>query len=74
MSLFAVSLRRFSILFYLGLTLAGLGALLTTGLFFIAIRELPQVPQPLGRIIETPLLAAEKSSLSTGFPLFLSKR
>jgi penicillin-binding protein 1A len=54
MSLFAVSLRRFSILFYLGLTLAGLGALLTTGLFFIAMRELPQVPQPLGRIIETP--------------------
>jgi 1A family penicillin-binding protein len=54
MSLFAVSLRRFSIFFYLGLTLAGLGALLTTGLFFIAIRELPQVPQPLGRIIETP--------------------
>ena len=51
MSLFAVSLRRFSIFFYLGLTLAGLGALLTTGLFFIAIRELPQVPQPLGRII-----------------------
>jgi len=54
MSLFAVSLRRFSIFFYLGLTLTGLGALLTTGLFFIAIRELPQVPQPLGRIIETP--------------------
>jgi penicillin-binding protein 1A len=54
MSLFAVSLRRFNILFYLGLTLAGLGALLTTGLFFIAMRELPQVPQPLGRIIETP--------------------
>ncbi len=54
MSRFAVSLRRFNILFYLGLTLAGLGALLTTGLFFIAMRELPQVPQPLGRIIETP--------------------
>ena len=54
MSLFAVSLRRFSILFYLGMTLAGLGALLTIGLFFIAIRELPQVPEPLGRIIETP--------------------
>jgi 1A family penicillin-binding protein len=54
MSLFAVSLRRFSILFYLGMTLAGLGALLTTGLFFIAIRELPRVPEPLGRIIETP--------------------
>jgi penicillin-binding protein 1A len=54
MSLLAVSLRRFSILFYLGLTLTGLGALLATGLFFIAMRELPQVPQPLGRIIETP--------------------
>jgi len=54
MSRFTVNLRRFSIFFYLGLTLAGLGALLTTGLFFIAIRELPQVPQPLGRIIETP--------------------
>jgi len=54
MSLFAASLRRFSILFYLGITLAGLGALLTTGLFFIAMRELPRVPEPLGRIIETP--------------------
>jgi penicillin-binding protein 1A len=54
MSLFAISLRRFSILFYLGLTLAGLGALLTTGLFFIAMRELPRVPEPLGRIIERP--------------------
>ena len=54
MSLFAANLRRFSILFYLGITLAGLGALLTTGLFFIAMRELPQVPEPLGRIIETP--------------------
>jgi penicillin-binding protein 1A len=54
MSLFAISLRRFSILFYLGLALAGLAALLAIGLFFIAIRELPQVPEPLGRIIETP--------------------
>ena len=54
MSLFAVSLRRFSILFYLGMTLAGLGALLTAALFFMAVRELPQVPEPLGRIIETP--------------------
>ena len=54
MSLFAVSLRRFSFLFYLAMALAGLGALLTTGLFFVAVRELPQVPDPLGRIIETP--------------------
>jgi 1A family penicillin-binding protein len=54
MSLFAVSLRRFRIFFYLGISLAALGALLMAGLFFIAIRELPQVPKPLGRIIETP--------------------
>ena len=54
MSLFTISLRRFSIFFYLLITLAGLGALLTTGLFFVAVRELPQVPEPLGRIIETP--------------------
>jgi len=54
MSLFTISLRRFSILFYLAMTLAGLGALLTIGFFFVAVRELPQVPEPLGRIIETP--------------------
>ena len=35
MSLFAASLRRFSIFFYLGITLAGLGALLMTGLFLL---------------------------------------
>jgi penicillin-binding protein 1A len=54
MSLFAVFVRRFSIIFYLAITLVGLGALLTAGLFFIALRDLPQVPDPLGRIIETP--------------------
>ncbi len=54
MSLFAVFVRRFNIFFYLAITLAGLGALLTAGLFFIALRDLPQVPDPLGRIIETP--------------------
>jgi len=54
MSLFAISVRRFSILFYAVMTLAGLGALLVLGLFFIAVRDLPQVPDPLGRIIETP--------------------
>jgi penicillin-binding protein 1A len=54
MSLFAVSVRRFSILFYAGMTLAGLGALLAVGLLFMAVRDLPQVPEPLGRIIETP--------------------
>jgi penicillin-binding protein 1A len=54
MSLFAVSVRRFSTLFYAGMTLAGLGALLAVGLFFMAVRDLPRVPEPLGRIIETP--------------------
>ncbi|MGD9011984.1 MAG: PBP1A family penicillin-binding protein [Desulfobacterales bacterium] len=54
MSLFAVFVRRFSILFYGVIALAGLGALLAAGLFFIALRDLPQVPDPLGRIIETP--------------------
>ncbi len=54
MSLFAVTVRRFRILFYAGMTLAGLGALLLVVLFFIAVRDLPRVPDPLGRIIETP--------------------
>ncbi len=54
MSLFAVSVRRFSTLFYAGMTLAGLGALLAVGLLFMAVRDLPQVPEPLSRIIETP--------------------
>jgi 1A family penicillin-binding protein len=54
MSTFTISMRRFSILFYLGMTLAGLGALAAIGFFFIAVRDLPRVPEPLGRIIETP--------------------
>ncbi len=54
MSLFAVFVRRFSIIFYLAITVAGLGALLTAGLFFVALSDLPRVPEPLGRIIETP--------------------
>jgi penicillin-binding protein 1A len=54
MSLFAKSIRRLGILFYLGVSLAGVGTLLIVGLFFIAVRNLPQVPQPLSRIIDTP--------------------
>ena len=54
MSLFAVFVRRFSSIFYLVTALLGLGGLLTAGLFFFALRDLPQVPDPLGRIIETP--------------------
>jgi 1A family penicillin-binding protein len=54
MNHFAKSVRRFRIIFYLGLSLMGLGALFVIGLFFIAVRDLPRVPEPLSRIIETP--------------------
>ena len=54
MNQFATRLRRFRIIFYLGLSLTGLGALSAIGLFFIAVRNLPRVPEPLSRIIETP--------------------
>lgn len=54
MSMFAVWMRRLRIFFYLALALAGLAALLSAGLFFFALRDLPRVPDPLGRIIETP--------------------
>jgi penicillin-binding protein 2D len=54
MNHFATRVRRFRIIFYLGLSLTGLGALLVIGLFFIAVRNLPRVPEPLSRIIETP--------------------
>ena len=47
-------LRRLSGLFYLGLLLSGLAAVLTLGLFFMVVKELPRVPDPLSRIIETP--------------------
>ena len=54
MSMFAVWMRRFSTFCYLALALAGLGAFVSAGFFFIALRDLPRVPDPLGRIIETP--------------------
>lgn len=54
MNHFATRVRRFRIIFYLGLSLTGLGALFVIGLFFIAVRDLPRVPEPLSRIIETP--------------------
>jgi len=40
--------------YYLALTLVGLGACLAMGLFFFVLQDLPQVPEPLSRIIETP--------------------
>lgn len=51
---FDTHVRRLRIIFYLGLALTGLAALLLIGLFFMAVRNLPRVPEPLSRIIETP--------------------
>ena len=47
-------IRRLSGFFYLVLLLGGLGALLATGILFVVVSDLPRVPEPLNRIIETP--------------------
>ncbi len=47
-------IRCLRTLFYAGLALAGLGAVAGVIFFFTAVRELPRVPEPLSRIIETP--------------------
>lgn len=47
-------MRRLGTLFYLGLLLTGLAAVLVAGVFFVAVSDLPRVPEPLNRIIETP--------------------
>jgi penicillin-binding protein 1A len=49
-----VWLRRFRALFYFGLLMLALAAAGLWGFFFIALGDLPQVPEPLSRIIETP--------------------
>ena len=40
--------------FYLVLLIGGLAAVVVMGIFFAAVSELPRVPEPLSRIIETP--------------------
>ncbi len=47
-------MHRLASIFYLGLALAGCAALVIMGLFFTALKDLPRVPEPLSRIIETP--------------------
>ncbi|NNG01802.1 MAG: PBP1A family penicillin-binding protein [Desulfobacteraceae bacterium] len=47
-------MRWFSSGFHLLSVLAGLTTIGLTIIFFVAIKELPQVPEPLSRIIETP--------------------
>jgi penicillin-binding protein 1A len=49
-----VWLRRFRAAFYIGLLLLGLAAAGLWIFFFVTLRDLPQVPEPLSRIIETP--------------------
>lgn len=46
--------RRFRIAFYGVLLLLGLGAAGLWVAFFVVLQDLPQVPEPLSRIIETP--------------------
>lgn len=46
--------RRLSSLFYMVLLLSGLAAVLAMGIFFMVVSDLPRVPEPLNRIIETP--------------------
>jgi len=40
--------------YYLALTLVGLGVCFVVALFFFILQDLPRVPEPLSRIIETP--------------------
>ena len=49
-----IIIRRLSGFFYLVLLLGGVGALLVTGILFVVVSDLPRVPDPLNRIIETP--------------------
>ena len=48
------TLRRLSSFFYLAVLLFGLAALLAMGFLFMVVGDLPRVPEPLNRIIETP--------------------
>ena len=47
-------IRRLAGLIYLLLIAGGIGLLAATGMIFVATQDLPRVPSPLGRIIETP--------------------
>ncbi|RPJ72242.1 MAG: carboxypeptidase, partial [Desulfobacteraceae bacterium] len=47
-------MQRLMIFFYSVFLLLGVGATMLVFLFLVVIRDLPQVPEPLSRIIETP--------------------
>ena len=46
--------RRLRVCVYTALTLAGVAALVGVVLFYYVLRDLPRLPEPLSRIIETP--------------------
>jgi penicillin-binding protein 1A len=47
-------IRILRIVFYVTLALSSFAALAGIGIFFVAVKDLPRVPEPLIRIIETP--------------------
>ena len=50
----AIIIRTLRITFYIALALSSFAALAIIGMFFVAVNNLPRVPEPLIRIIETP--------------------
>jgi len=54
MRLFEKMLRLFRLIFFSILLFSGVSAVLLVGIFFLALNDLPRVPEPLSRIIETP--------------------
>jgi penicillin-binding protein 1A len=54
MSVYTIFIRRLRVLFYFILAAGGLGTFMLMVFFFVALRDLPRVPEPLSRIIETP--------------------
>ncbi|MEJ2109848.1 MAG: transglycosylase domain-containing protein, partial [Acidobacteriota bacterium] len=54
MNRYARIIRRIRVAFYAALGLLGLVVLAAIASFFIMLKELPRVPDPLSRIIERP--------------------
>jgi len=50
----AIIIRILRIVFYVALALSSFAALGSIGMLFVAVKDLPRVPEPLIRIIETP--------------------
>ena len=57
--------------FYIGLIASGLAVLGLVGLLFIVAQDLPRVPDPLSRIIETP---PTEIFAATGERIMVAKR